>query len=545
MQTMTAIVLAAGQSRRMGQSKLLLPWRDTTVLETTLDHVISAELTPFLVTGAYRPQIEAIAHKLNIATVHNPAFATGEMLSSVQAGLHEIDGTCDAFMVVLGDMPMVSAEILRSLTTQFNQSDASIVAPTFDGRQGHPVIFGRKHIPALLALKGERGDTPRKVIRANRSELLHVPIASNTILADLDTPETYQHWRRQTGQLEFEDIPSTQEISHMSTPFQAFVVEQPEPKTFTRSIQTRHTDDLPAGDVLIRVAYSSLNYKDGLSATGNPGVTRNFPHTPGIDAAGTVAESAVDAFAVGDDVVVIGYQMGMSVDGGYGQYIRVPAGWVVKLPDGLTQREAMIIGTAGFTAAMCIDAIVKGGVLPEHGDVLVTGATGGVGSMAVKLLAHLGYRVVAATGKLEQAGDFLRALGAAEVVGRDAVTNTSRPMLKGRWAGVVDTVGGPMLETALAMAKPLSVVAICGLVASAELHTTVFPFILRGVTMAGIDSGNFPIDRRAALWHKLANDWKLDGLEAMAREVGLPELSDEIDKILAGQQTGRVLVKLP
>ncbi|HFC11374.1 MAG TPA: acryloyl-CoA reductase, partial [Anaerolineae bacterium] len=265
----------------------------------------------------------------------------------------------------------------------------------------------------------------------------------------------------------------------MNTSFQAYVVTENAPKQFTRAIQTRSIEDLPAGEVLIRVAYSSLNYKDALSASGNRGVTRKFPHTPGIDAAGSVAASTNPAFAVGDQVVVIGYDLGMNTAGGYGQYIRVPAGWVVKLPQRLTPREAMIYGTAGFTAAMSVDQLVGHGVAPSDGEILVTGATGGVGSMAVALLAQLGYDVVAATGKVATAGDFLRGLGASRIVTRDDVTNVARPMQRPRWAGVVDTVGGPMLETALASTKMLGVVTVCGLVASAEIHTTVFPFILR------------------------------------------------------------------
>ncbi len=329
-----------------------------------------------------------------------------------------------------------------------------------------------------------------------------------------------------------------------SQQFRALVITETEPKTFTRSIETRSVDDLPDGDVLIRVHYSSLNYKDALSASGNRGVTRKFPHTPGIDAAGTVAQSSDQQFTEGDQVVVIGYDLGMNTDGGFGQYIRVPAGWVVKLPDSLTPLEAMTYGTAGFTAAMSVDELVKNGVEPEDGEVLVTGATGGVGSIAVALLAKLGYNVVAATGKVESAGEFLRGLGATGIISRAEATNTSRPMLRSRWAGVVDCVGGEMLETALASTKNNAVVAISGLVASPKINTTVFPFILRGVRLVGIESAEFPIEKRAALWEKLAADWKLDNLASLAREVPLDALSPEIDTILTGGQTGRVVVSL-
>lgn len=331
----------------------------------------------------------------------------------------------------------------------------------------------------------------------------------------------------------------------MNKNFLAYIVTETEPKQFTCSIQNRAINDLPAGDVLIRVTYSSLNYKDAMSASGNRGITRKFPHTPGIDAAGTVAESTNLAFTAGDQVIVIGYDLGMNTAGGYGQYIRVPANWVVKLPDRLTLRESMIYGTAGFTAAMSVDQLIGHGLAPSDGEILVTGATGGVGSMAVALLAQLGYNVVAATGKVDSARDFLHGLGASSIVAREDVTDISRPMHRSRWAGVVDTVGGPMLETALASTKMLGVVAVCGLVASAEIHTTIFPFILRGITMIGIDSSNFPITDRRRIWKLLATEWKLPDLASMAREVSLDGLDVEIEKILAGQQTGRVVVKLP
>ncbi len=329
-----------------------------------------------------------------------------------------------------------------------------------------------------------------------------------------------------------------------SQQFRALVITETEPKTFSRKIETRNTDDLPAGDVLIRVHYSSLNYKDALSASGNRGVTRKFPHTPGIDAAGIVAQSSVEQFTEGEQVVVIGYDLGMNTDGGFGEYIRVPAGWVVKLPATLTPLEAMTYGTAGFTAAMSVDELVRNGVAPEDGEVLVTGATGGVGSMAVALLAKIGFNVVAATGKVESATDFLRKLGATSIISREEATDTSRPMLRSRWAGVVDCVGGEMLETALASTKSNAVVAISGLVASPKINTTVFPFILRGVRLVGIESADFPIQKRAALWQKLATDWKLDNLATLAREVTLDTLNPEIDTILAGGQTGRVIVNL-
>ncbi|MCB8962254.1 MAG: YhdH/YhfP family quinone oxidoreductase [Ardenticatenales bacterium] len=327
--------------------------------------------------------------------------------------------------------------------------------------------------------------------------------------------------------------------------FRALVVRETEPKTFNRAIEERTVADLPAGDLLIRVAYSSLNYKDGLSAIGNRGVSRNFPHTPGIDAAGVVEASDSPDFAAGDEVLVIGYDLGMNTAGGFGEYVRVPAGWAVKLPAGLSLREAMIYGTAGFTAVMCVDKIRGHGVKPEDGEILVTGATGGVGSFAVALLAKFGYNVVAATGKVEAAGEFLRGLGATSLISREeAIDASGRPLLRGRWAGAVDTVGGEMLATALASADRDAAIAICGLVASANLNTTVLPFILRGVTLYGVDSVEIPLARKKRIWGLIAGDYKLDNLESLAREISLDDLDPEIDKILAGGQTGRILVGL-
>lgn len=328
----------------------------------------------------------------------------------------------------------------------------------------------------------------------------------------------------------------------MTATFDALWIEEQPDGSFARSIVRRSTDDLPAGDVLVRVHYSSLNYKDALSASGNRGVTRKYPHTPGIDAAGTVVESAGDAFDPGDEVIVIGYDLGMNTAGGFGGYIRVPAGWVVKRPAGLTLREAMIVGTAGFTAAQCVAALIDHGVTPESGDVLVTGATGGVGSMAVALLAKLGYKVAAATGKRDEV-DFLHRLGALAVLDRADVDDQSgKALLRERWAGAVDTVGGNILASAIKATRYGGSVAACGMVASGALDLTVFPFILRGVKLLGIDSVNLPIAERRAMWEQLAGPWKPAMLEQMAREVKLADLVAEIEATLLGQQRGRVVV---
>ncbi len=326
--------------------------------------------------------------------------------------------------------------------------------------------------------------------------------------------------------------------------FRAFRVEKTEDRRFPRSIVERDTADLPAGDLLIDVAYSSLNYKDALSATGNPGVTRSFPHTPGIDAAGTVVESATDAFAPGDVVIASGYDLGMNTAGGFGQRIRVPAGWAVSLPAGLDARSSMILGTAGLTAALCVQKLEAAGMRPDGGPVLVTGATGGVGSVAVKLLARLGYEVHAVTGKSTQ-HDFLRGLGVAAVLSReDAGKGAERPLLKPTWGGVIDTVGGPILFNAIKALRYGASAAACGLVASPEIPATVFPFILRHVNLLGIDSVELPLAQKAAIWERLAGPWRLDGLEELAVPLTLDTLSAAIDRILAGEMVGRGLVDL-
>lgn len=326
--------------------------------------------------------------------------------------------------------------------------------------------------------------------------------------------------------------------------FRAMVVEEAEDKKYTRRIKERTVDELPEGEVLIEVRYSSLNYKDALSATGHRGVTRNYPHTPGIDAAGIVKEGTSSDFEPGDEVLVTGYDLGMNTSGGFGQFIRVPAGWVVKLPAGLSLRESMSYGTAGFTAALSVHRLRGQGVTPDQGEILVTGATGGVGSLAVAILARTGYRVVAATGKPTEEA-YLKELGAAGVIGREEVDDASgKPLLKGRWAGVIDTVGGNILATAIKSTQYLGTVTCCGNVASADLPTSVFPFILRGVSLLGIDSVNCPMDLRLQIWQKLAGAWKPQALEALTKEVPLDGLDARIDEILQGKLKGRVRVDL-
>lgn len=328
-----------------------------------------------------------------------------------------------------------------------------------------------------------------------------------------------------------------------NTVFNALIVEEADGQ-FVRRIGEKAIDELPVGEVLIEVHYSSLNYKDALSATGHKGVTRNFPHTPGIDAAGVVVESSSGDWNKGDAVIVTGYDLGMNTAGGFGQYIRVPADWVVPLPEGLSLKESMIFGTAGFTAAQCVEKLEKMGLNPaKDSEVLVTGATGGVGSLAVMLLSHLGYTVAAATGKSEQ-HDYLKQLGAKEILDRDEVNDTSdKPLQRERWAGVVDTVGGTILTTAIKSTRLNGSVTSCGLTLSAQLDMTVMPFILRGVNLLGVASALCPMDLRRKLWQNLAGRWKPKHLHEVAETCNLERMNRYIDEILKGRVTGRKILR--
>jgi acrylyl-CoA reductase (NADPH) len=329
-----------------------------------------------------------------------------------------------------------------------------------------------------------------------------------------------------------------------NTKFRAMLVTETENKEFKREITTRQIKDLPEGDVIINVKYSSLNYKDALSATGNKGVTRDYPHTPGIDAAGIVVQSNNESLKVGDEVLVTGYALGMSTPGGYGEYIRVPAQWVVKLPLNLSLRESMIYGTAGFTAALSVYKLVNSGVKPSDGDILVTGSTGGVGSMAISILSKIGYNVTAATGKTSEK-EMLLGIGANNIIDRNEIDDTSgKALLKNRWAGVIDTVGGNILATAIKSTNYGGSITCCGNVASDEFKTSVYPFILKGITLLGIDSVKCPMDIRLHIWNKLSLDWKITDLYRNVNEVSLEGLNKEIATMLKGNHKGRTIVNL-
>jgi putative YhdH/YhfP family quinone oxidoreductase len=326
--------------------------------------------------------------------------------------------------------------------------------------------------------------------------------------------------------------------------YNAYVVNKDTENQVTGKLQSIEAEPLADGEVRIRVEYSSLNYKDALAAQGHRGVVKSLPHVPGIDAAGTVAESKSTAFKEGDQVIATSYELGAGRAGGWAEYVDAPAEWVIAKPAGLSLRESMILGTAGLTAAMCTEELQRNEVHTDDGEIVVTGASGGVGSLAVKLLAHLGYRVVAISGKQEKY-PWLKELGAAEILPREAVqAGSDRPMLKSRWAGAIDTVGGETLTTIIRSLQEGGCVAACGLVGGDQLPLTVHPFILRGAVLAGVSTANCPRERREVVWEKLAGDWKLTDLEGFAHEVKLAEIATSIESILAGKVFGRTLVKI-
>ena len=324
----------------------------------------------------------------------------------------------------------------------------------------------------------------------------------------------------------------------------AFVVEKIANREFTADIQRVSQPKCGEDEILIKVSYSSLNYKDALSSVGNPGVTKNFPHITGIDVAGTVAESNSSIFKAGEKVLVTGYDMGMNTHGGHAEYVKVPASWVARIPDAITDKEIMTFGTAGLTAALSVNELIENGIRPEDGEVLVTGATGGVGSITVSILNKIGFKVVAISGKEEKI-DYLKRIGASEVILRDTFNEDSKkPMMGEKYAGVIDTVGGEILANALKYIKYDGVATCCGLTSSHELNTNVFPFILRGVRLIGIDSVECKLEKKQAAWEKIASKWKVDTLDSITNEISLEEVKAAYELLLAGKAVGRYVVKI-
>jgi len=327
----------------------------------------------------------------------------------------------------------------------------------------------------------------------------------------------------------------------MEKEFKALYISQKD-GVFTNEIKSLPITDLPENELLIKVSYSSLNYKDALSASGNKGVTRKFPHIPGIDAAGLIVESKSSDFNAGDQVIVTGFDLGMNTWGGFGQYIQVPAQWVIPLPDGLTLKESMSFGTAGLTAGLSIDKIITAGI--KSGEVVISGATGGVGSMATAVMSKLGFEVTAISGKKEN--HFLTSvLGASKILDREEFLEkyNSKPLSSSDFSAGIDNVGGSILSGILKSIKQNGVVTCCGNVASADLNTTVFPFILRGATLAGIDSAQADINWRRRVWKSLATDWKPLHLDDMIQEIDLQQLPEKLNELLEGKARGRYVLK--
>ena len=327
----------------------------------------------------------------------------------------------------------------------------------------------------------------------------------------------------------------------MSDPFPCFLV-QSKAGEIRSAVSEAAIGDLPPGDLLIEVEYSSLNYKDALACQGHKGVAPNLPHVPGIDCAGTVIKSDSPRFEVGNQVLITGYELGATRWGGFAARVSAPCEWVVPLPPELSPRDAMIYGTAGFTAAQCVMAITQR-VDPTKGEILVTGATGGVGSLSVAILSKLGYEVVAVSGKPELT-ETLHTLGASRVLGRESLdTPQDRPLLKASFAAAIDTVGGAPLTAVIRSISHRGIVAACGLVAGDQLDLTVYPFLLRGLTLAGIDSAQCPYQDRLEIWRRLAGPWRVDLPQELVKEITLGELPERIAQILVGNASGRTLVR--
>lgn len=330
----------------------------------------------------------------------------------------------------------------------------------------------------------------------------------------------------------------------MNQTFKSFWITEDGDK-FQRQIIERNINDLPNHDTLIKVHYSSLNYKDALSISGHKGITKKFPHQPGIDAAGEIVHTRSKEFSPGDKVIVTGYDLGMNTDGGFGEYIRVPSEWVIPLPDNLSLQTAMAYGTAGFTAGLGLWLLERNGQQPNQGKIVVTGATGGVGSMAVAIASKAGYSVIASTGKKETELSYLKNLGAAEVVNRAFVDiETEKLLLKSKWAGAIDTVGGNTLHTLIKACKPYGNVACCGLVQSPKLPITVYPFIINGISLLGIATAENPLSQKKKIWEKLAGEWAVENLDEITEIISLNQLSDKVNLMLKGKTKGRIVIDL-
>jgi acrylyl-CoA reductase (NADPH) len=329
----------------------------------------------------------------------------------------------------------------------------------------------------------------------------------------------------------------------MGREYRALRVYETAGKGFERKVEMLNTRDLPDHEVLIRVKYSGINYKDALSAFGNRGVTRQYPFTPGIDAAGIVCQSNSSLFKKGDKVIAGGYDLGMNTPGGFGEYIRVPASWIVHLPEWMTMKESMVIGGRGFTAGLSVMNLVDQGVTPGDGPVLVTGAAGGVGSWAVLILKKLGYRVIAATSRIEDSEDFIRRLGADMHVDRSVTDdNSGKAVLSWKWAGAIENVGGNVLSTAIRACKPGGTITCCGNIYSSDLNMTVYPFILNGVKLIGISAQNIPMETRKKVLNKFQDEYRIS-LPDIVREISLDELPGALEVSIGKKSRGQILLK--
>ena len=313
-------------------------------------------------------------------------------------------------------------------------------------------------------------------------------------------------------------------------------------KTFNNSVQVKSLDFLPDNNTLIKVKYSSLNYKDALSASGNKGVTRSYPHTPGIDAAGIIEETSSKKFKKGDEVIVTGYDMGMNTFGGFGEFIKVPEEWIIKKPSNLSLSESMAFGTAGLTAGLCLRKLLQHGLKPDDGKVFVSGVTGGVGIISLMLFSKLGFEVTAITGKMNEK-DLLIDLGANEVIDRnDLDVDLVSPLQKPIYSGGIDAVGGKILSNLICSTTQRAAIACCGMVGGLSLDTSIFPFILRGLSLFGIDSAESLLEVKEEVWKSFSSEWKLENIDQNIKNISLDELPIEIEKILNGKQIGRVRV---